>query len=381
MRQTRRIRILLLVDTLATGGAEQVVVDTACGLNSDRFAPHVVVTRGSGSLQRQLEKAGLPVTILHRRTRLSARAYRRVTSLAGSCDIIHAHKFGSNVWGALVARRVGLPLIVHEHNWSESSSPFQSLCNRRWIAPSARRIFCVSSSVAAAMIADGVPPERIEVLPNAVPPDAAFSKAEARRQLGLPAAGFVVGIVGQLRPEKNHELLLLALGSLQLVHRETTLCVIGSGPRLGFLRQEAVRLGVAANVVWTGWREEARRLASAFDVAVICSNWEGLPLAGLEAMAAGVPVVATAVGGLPDLLAGDAGVLVPPGDAHQLAAAITQLQADPVHAHRVGRTGQGRVRRDHDLRQMIGRLEATYADVVADSRTSRTQSRSSTVRS
>jgi glycosyltransferase involved in cell wall biosynthesis len=128
----------------------------------------------------------------------------------------------------------------------------------------------------------------------------------------------------------------------------------------------ALRLGVAEKVVWAGGRDPAHRLVSAFDVAIICSEWEGLPLAALEAMAAGVPLIATAVGGLPDLLAGESGVLVAPGDADGMARAIAALRDDPSQAREIGHRGQERVHRNHDLRQMLVHLERIYADVLRE---------------
>ena len=139
-----------------------------------------------------------------------------------------------------------------------------------------------------------------------------MSRSAARRELALSPTAFVVGIVARLRPEKNHEILLRATARLVADNRDVTICAVGDGPRRAYLEHLAKDLGVADRLVWAGERTEAGRLVTAFDIAVLCSAWEGLPLAALEAMVAGVPVIATAVGGLPDLLVGGAGVLVPP---------------------------------------------------------------------
>lgn len=359
-------RVLVVVDSLASGGAERMAVHLACGLDRRRYRPHVVATRGGGPLQEVLERGSVPVTILRRRRRLSAGAYRRAAVLARDSDLIHAHKFGSAVWGALLARTTDRPLITHEHNWNGTPSAFRSWCNRRWIAPVATQMMCVSSSVAAELAADGVPEAKVQVLQNGVHIGAAMTRQEARRRLRLPTVGFVVGIVANLRPEKNHELLLRALALSGPRKRDLTVCIVGDGPQRTHLHDVAHRLGVAGQLVWTGQVDGADRLVAAFDAAVICSEWEGLPLAALEAMAAGVPVVATAVGGLPELLGGGAGMLVPPGDAEALARTLVALSDAPAQAALLGRQGRERARRYNDLADTVLRLEVIYDRALRD---------------
>jgi len=189
------------------------------------------------------------------------------------------------------------------------------------------------------------------------------SRLAARQELGLSPTAFVIGIVARLRPEKNHEMLLEAAARLVADNRTVTICAIGDGPRGGPLADLAEDLGVADSIVWAGERPDAGRLAAAFDVAVLCSAWEGLPLAALEAMSAGIPVIATSVGGLPELLAGGAGVLVPPDDSDGLADAVAALQAAPDTAARIGAAGRRRVQ-EYDLSSVVATLERRYADVT-----------------
>lgn len=357
-------RLMVLIDTLAMGGAERVAVELVCGLDRRRFAPHVVVTRSTGPLQQQLHAADVPVTVLGRRRRLSLVAYRRARRIARSCDLIHSHKFSSNVWGALLARTSGRPLIAHEHNWSGTPSRLRSFLNRRWIAPVTSQFACVSAPVARQLIGDAVPASKIRVLRNAVPLDQPVSRSAARRELRISPTAFVVGIVARLRPEKNHELLLQATARLVADKREVTVCAVGDGPRRAYLERLAKEFGVADRLVWAGERRTAGRLVTAFDIAVLCSAWEGLPLAALEAMAAGVPLIATAVGGLPDLLADGAGLLVPPGDAEGLAAAIATLHAAPDTAARIAAAGRRRAHDRHDPASTLATLDKMYAEAI-----------------
>lgn len=130
-------------------------------------------------------------------------------------------------------------------------------------------------------------------------------------------------------------------------------------------------LGIGANVVWSGQIDDAATVAAAFDVTVLCSRWEGLPLAALEAMTAGVPVVATSVGGLPDLLADDAGVLVAPDDAAALARAIDVLLLDGTRAAQIGSSGRRRVQDRHDPAAVVATVEGFYDEAVQASRADR----------
>lgn len=363
MRQ--KLRILVLIDSLLEGGAEKAAVELACALDRDRFAPHLLVTRQSGPLQRLVDAAELPTTVLARTHRLSPDAYRTARALAAESDLIHAHKLGSAVWGALLARRARVPLVVHDHNWSERPTWRKGMLLRAWVGPPAARFLCVSAPVAEAVAAQGIPRERVEVMPNGIALDTALPRAEARAELGLRASEFVVGIVARLRAEKAHEVMLEALAELRAAGRPIRLCVVGSGERDEELRMLADRLGLDGAVVWAGERPDAARLVSAFDASVLCSAWEGLPLAALESLAAGVPLVASAVGGLPDLLADGAGVLVEPRRPAELAEALAGLMDAPEEAANLARLGRARAA-GYELGAVARRVEAVYEGVLEE---------------
>lgn len=355
-----KTRVLVIVDTLAAGGAERVAVESACALDRERFAVHVVVTRSSGPLARLLEQARLPYTVLGRTRRFDLRAWRRLRMLATHADVLHSHKLGSNVWGALLTRRTGVPLVAHEHNFSGGSSRARALLDRGWVAPAACYVVCVSESVAQRQRAHGVPSNKLVVLPNAVRLDQAVSREHARRELDLPAGARVVGVVGRLRPEKGHDLALRAFARMPR-DSDTLLCIVGDGPETARLHALARELDVEAHVHWVGERRDAARLAAAFDVALISSQWEGLPLAALEALAAGVPLVATAVGALPQLAEGGAAVVVPPGDADALATELERQLADPDAAATLGAAGRARVADRHSFPAFVASLQQLYA--------------------
>ncbi|MCW2925190.1 MAG: Poly(glycerol-phosphate) alpha-glucosyltransferase [Thermoleophilia bacterium] len=374
------IRVTTMVDSLLAGGAERVAVELACGLDRGRFEPHVLVTRGDGPLRDLLDRAGVPVTMLDRAGARDVAPWRIAhRHLAEHADVLHAHKFGSNAWGSLLARTARVPLVAHEHNFSQEPSRSRRLLDRGWIARTASRVVCVSESVADVERACGVPDRLIEVVPNGVRLDGALPRDAARAELGLTGSSFTVGIVGRLRPEKAHEVLLEAIADLARSGRDVRLCVVGDGPRRAELGLLAAKLGIANRITWAGERRDAARLASAFDAGVIASHWEGLPLAALETMAAGVPLVATQVGGLPTLLEGDAGLLVPPADPAALAAALESLLLDPSRASALARAGRRRISERYSFEGMVRRIEGIYVDVHSSGRPARRRIRPVTV--
>lgn len=361
------IRVTTMVDSLLAGGAERVAVELACALDRARFESHVLVTRDDGPLRELLEREDVPFTILGRTDALDLRPWRAAhRHLVDEADILHSHKFGSNAWGALLARTARVPLVVHEHNFSQEPSRSRRIIDRRWIASRARRVLCVSETVADIERACGVPDRLIELVPNGVRIDDAWPRGAARAELGLSHASFTVGIVGRLRPEKAHEVLLEAIAALAITQgRDVRLCIVGDGPRSAELQLLAGKLGIASRVTWAGERRDAATLARAFDAGVICSHWEGLPLAALESMAAGVPLVASAVGGLPTLLEGRAGLLVPPADSTELAHAIAQLMDDDAARASIAAAGHRRVAERYSFAGMVDRVQDIYDDVLA----------------
>lgn len=362
----------MLIDTLMPGGAERVAVEVACSLDPERFEPFFVVTRNSGPLEAPLRAARMPVHILGRRGRLPpVRTLRRARGLLRTADAIHAHMFGSSMWGALLARTLRLPLMTSDASWSGVRTWTRTWGYRYVIGPEARTIVCPSDRVARSIEEEGVPSAKMKVIENGVRLAAALPRSEARAELGLPQDDWVIGITANLRPEKAHEVLLRAFARVNGTSRPAWLCVVGDGPRRDELRGLASELGIGERVLWAGDRRDARRLASAFDTAVICSSWEGLPLAALEALASGVPLVATRVGALPDVVEGGGGVLVDVGDDAALARELATLMNDPATAREMGRRGIRRVDERYRHERMVAEFEQAYDELLAEPRRGR----------
>jgi glycosyltransferase involved in cell wall biosynthesis len=328
----RPLRVLYMIDRAgAFGGAERFVVGLAAHMPRDRIEPWVCSTRHGNEIGiRALAEAGVPHTNLGRSSKWQA---HRLAGLAALIrhqrfDVLHAHKFGSNLWGTVIGRACRVPVtIAHEHNWSYAGDPLRVWIDRAVIGRLATSFLTVSRPSAERMVTlERVPAGKVSVVPTAYIPHTHASGTDIRAELGLSEDVPLVAAVGGLRPEKAFDLLLDAHRQLLGRLRHAHLVIAGDGPHREHLEGQVEQLGLAERVHLLGHRTDIDAILRRVDVGVMSSDWEGMPLFVFECMAAGVPLVATAVGGLPDMVTdGETGLLVPPRDAAALAAALEQV--------------------------------------------------------
>jgi glycosyltransferase involved in cell wall biosynthesis len=361
----RPLRLLLVVDSLEVGGAERHVVDLASALHRKGYGVEVACSV-AGGLSKPLEEAGVPVRPLTGRLvkrRVSAAYARGIRKLlrGDRFDLVHAHIFASAAAAAIAVRGTGLPLVITEHT-EASWQTWRARLVSRWAHRRAERIIAVSTPIERRLIErDRVPPNLVARIPNAVipasddPPDLTGTLPDAWLE------GPLVGVVARLQPEKGVATFLEAAARVSKVSPEARFLVVGDGPLREELLGLAKRVGVGDRVRFLGYRVDARALIGLLDVLVIPSLTEGSPLIVLEAMAAGIPVVASAVGGIPDQARhGEEGILVPPGDPSALANALGALLRDPAHARRLGETGRRRTENEFSHETLVRRIEAVY---------------------
>ncbi len=338
-------------------------------LDAERFDRTFCVTRPSSPvLLDEVRSAGVRVLELDRSAQFDLRAWRPLLRLLREerTQILHSHKFGSNVWCALVARFAGVPLLVtHEHSWSFSDDRLRVALDRRVIAPRADAMIAVSSADARRMIAvERIPEHKIRVIPNGISQPVVADPGALRKELGLADLP-IIGMVASLRPEKRVDLLLDAVQLVAATGRAFHVAIVGDGPLARELESHARTLAVADRVSFLGYRSDACELAAAFDIAVLTSDREGMPLSLLEYMALGLAIVATAVGGVPDVVA-DAreALLVAPGDASSVASALTRLLDAPEERARLGRRAAVRQAAEYDLDTTVRRIELLYGELL-----------------
>jgi glycosyltransferase involved in cell wall biosynthesis len=381
--RSRPLRVLTLVDG-THGGAESIALQIATHLDRDRFEPLFCVSRHQSpeafeAAAELLAAAGVPLLRLERRSRTSLRPWASLVSQMRErgVDVVHAHKFGSNAWGALLAPLAGGPVLVaHEHGWSFEGQPLRRFVDRELIGRRADAFVAVSRQDLRRMQeVEGIPEAKLRLIPNGIPTPTPDPAADVRAELGLRPDQPVLGAVATLWPEKALDVLLRAAASLSgdfpglavlLAGGEGEAVDGGHSPERRRLAGIAEELGIASRVHFLGRRADVPEVLAALDVAVLCSNSEGSPLAVMEYMEAARPVVATRVGGLPDLVEeGVTGLLVEPQDPAGLAAAIATLLADPQRRAEMGRAGRERRRREFSIEGTVGAIERLYEELHA----------------
>jgi glycosyltransferase involved in cell wall biosynthesis len=369
--------------TFVTGGAERLVSDLVQHLDASRFRASVCVFE-NGLLGEELAQRGYAVHCLS--TPGQARSaglgrlgglLRRVLALRRliameKVDVVHTHFLGP----ALHAYLAGIPTRrwawVHtEHARPDvvTDYPRWLVKAARWIMPSADLLTAVAEGVAAYYRQQAwASAAGVRLILNGVNVDSftgPSDRAAMRRAIGVPPEAWVVGTVGNLRPEKNHELLLRALACLRGEAPDVWLVLVGGGDRREALEALAADLAVAERVRFLGARSDAAQLFAMFDAYSLPSHFEGMPLSLLEAMAARKPIVATRVVGIQDLLVdGVTGLLSPPNDPEALAGTLLRLYHDPALGAKLAEAGWQHVDAEGRLETMVRRYEHLYAAIA-----------------
>jgi glycosyltransferase involved in cell wall biosynthesis len=365
-----KIRIAFFAPLLATGGTQRHLQQVLALLDPERFSAEVVTLRPGGEVEDELRATGVRVSSLSlgglatpRSAAVMMRAARRLR--AGGVNVIHGYQWRPALVGAIVGRLAGVSLVVASKRSLTGKDAQARLAWRLLgrgvdtivVNAEALRLEGEAHGVRArwALVRNGVDLERFRITP---PPH------EARTRLGLDPRRPVIGTIGRLEERKDHEHLLhVARAVLTRANGlRPQLLVVGDGPLRARLAAQAAALGVSESVVFTGSLADVRVPLAAMDVFVLPSRAEGLSNALLEAMAAGRPVVATAVGGTSEVLDAErTGVLVPPGDVDAMASAILGLLADATRARRIAGAAQRWVGDEFDARASVARLEHLYA--------------------
>lgn len=343
---------------------------TTARFDRRRFVPSMCATRASSLSDPILEESGTPLLVLDRTSRFSLRSWRPLLDLLRRerVDVLHAHKFGSNVWASIIGRLAGVPVVVaHEHTWSFEGNPKRRLLDRFVIGRLATVVLAVSSQDRDRMISiERLPAEKVVHVPNGVAPLPTSPRNRVREELGLSQSAPVVVSVSVLRRQKSLDVLVRAAQRVHAFVPDARFVIVGDGPEREALVGLVRELALQDVVLFTGHRTDVGDLLAAADVVASSSAYEGSPLALMESIGAGRPVVATGVGGVPEIVRdGIEGILVTPGDPDVLADAIVRLLGDPVLRERMGAAGRKRQREEFDIDVMVKRLETLYESLFA----------------
>lgn len=372
----RRLRVLFLIDSLIEdGGAERIAIGLATHLPKARFDVWVCSTRSAEvSAMQTLQRAGVKHVNLGRSSKWDLYRLGALITLVRRerFDVLHAHKFGSNLWGTLIGRVCRVPVVLaHEHTWSYEGNPIRKWLDGLVIGRLATRFIAVSSLDAQRMVSiEHVPPEKVVLLPNGYMPRPSLPDDNFRQELGIDARTPLIAAVTVLRPQKAISVLLEAHARVLEEMPEARLVLAGGGAERSALETRTKQLGLQDRVHFLGYRSDVDSILRASDIAAMSSDYEGTPVVSFECMANRTPLVATAVGGLPDVIEhGRTGLLVPPRDPQALADAILSLLRDPARREQMGTDAAKRLP-EFTIGSSIERLSALYEALIAESRAS-----------
>ena len=361
-------RVLHIIDSLHLGGAQEVVLNLAtCG--SARFRHEVATMHGRGIYWDRLRQAGVKVHSLSPHKLLPfylASIPWRL--LADRPDILHCHLIPSNIIAKPLGALLGVPVVInHDHtNDTRRAESRLLLALDRFSNRFASHIVAVSASCREFLITrESIPANDVTLVPNAIDLRR-FSPSTARRdqtriELGLPASARVVAGVGRLNPQKNFALFLDIAAQLALRFPGLHFLLAGDGPEEKMLREKAAALGIADRVTFSGYVADTRLVYLAADVLLMPSRYEGLPMTLLEAMAMGLPVVASRLDGIAEVIGdGREGFLVPSDDASLFVERTAALLQDAELSSRIAQNARAKIEASFSVERMTSAVEEIY---------------------
>lgn len=374
MPRTERITVLHLIAPTHFGGAERVVLSLADAIDRSRFnvviGSFVNARYPDNEFLERVREMGIPGTVFWLRRTLDVENIPRLVRfiLSERIEIVHTHGYRSDIVGLIAARLSSRPVIATIHGFVPIDSRLRlyEQCDRL-----ALRFFDlvlpVSDQIGRTLRSSGVAGDRMTTIRNAVAPGV----GDGLKRSGTPIplckrdGDFLIGIVGRLSPEKNIAGFLEAARRLSGRYAHLRFIVVGEGPERECLEGLTMRLGLDGKVRFTGFVENMEDVYSLLDMLVIASSTEGVPLTVLEAMKHGIPVVSTAVGGIPEVIEnGVDGLIVEAGNTEALCRAVEMLVVDGNRYMAISMNAKRRVLRDFDRSSWVRRIEGCYLSML-----------------
>jgi glycosyltransferase involved in cell wall biosynthesis len=301
------------------------------------------------------------------------RAYAKVYSYLKrySFDLVHTHGYFADICALPVARLLGFPAVSTCHGFINNDTRLRLYARLDLYAlRMSYRVFCVSMEIRDILIENGIPSPRIRLVNNAVQINADRDRAgllrnSARKMFGIGGGDIVLGFCGRLSPEKGVTGLLEAAATLREEGFPIKVMIIGDGPERSVVENVTNAMGLKETVIMAGFREDARELMALFDVFVLPSLTEGTPMALLEAMSIGLPVVASAVGEIPALIrSGENGILISPGEADQIVYAVRSIMENSEFRDKLSTAALETIRSRFGLEKWVQKMENYYLEVI-----------------
>ena len=366
-------RILHVIPTLVRGGAEKQLTLLATGLAGKGWDVQVCVLTHGGPLEEDLRQARVPLSFIDKRWKVDPFAYRRLKKEIQRLqpDVVHTWLFAANSYGRQAAFAAGVKHVVAGERCVDPWKGAMQLAIDRYLSRRTERIVTNSSGVRDFYAGKGLPAEKFVVIPNGIapfaPPQQAVSREQLLRELAIPENARLIGAIGRLWPQKRVKDIIWAADLIQCVREDVHFLIIGHGPQRRRLEHYAEQCHVAERLHFLGERNDVPHLLPHLDLLMLASSYEGQSNAIMEAMSAGLPVVATDIPGNRDLVVpSETGLLVEVGDRAALAQKTLMILNDAAFANKLGSAGRERMLREFSVERMVERHEELYRELVAN---------------
>lgn len=365
------LRVCHILPALPAHGAEQFLLDIVGAMDRSRLSFSVCLISDKGPLVADFERLGIPVTYLPKRGRFDATIIWRLMQYLrkNRFDVVHTHLFTADFWGRIASLFTDIGVISTSHTTADPNIGRFGLLLDRFLGIRNDATICVSEAVRRYRQAEsGIPPEKLFVIENGIDlsrfASSVPAKEDMKRRLGLDPDRFWIAIVGRLIPLKGHRHLIEAVQRIKDDFPKIGIVVVGEGETEAALKRQVTEAELLDRVVFFGLRRDVPSVLLAMDVLAIPSSREGLPIVLLEAMAARLPVIATRVGGIPEVVIdGETGILVDQ-DPVLIANALKTLFKNPGLLMRMGITARSVVEERFDIRIAGRRYESLYRSIV-----------------
>ena len=374
-RPARRPRVLHLINSFEIGGTERQAVELLKRLDQERYEVKLAALRNRGPFYSEIEERfpnvpEFPLTSFYDLNAARQLARLRALMARERIEILHAHDFYAGFIGAAAARLAGVRVIACQRHLKLSDRRIHEW-GTRLIHRLADRILVNSEAIRDHILSNGSShASKIVVIKNGISPFADSAETqnphdELCRELNVAIDSKLIGMVARLQPVKGHKFFIEAASRVIEKEPKAQLVIVGDGPLKSEIEVQAARLGLKERLHLLGDRTDVARLVASFDLLVLASLHEGLPNAVMEAMAAGVPVVATAVGGTKELIkSGETGYLVPPADPLALAERITFALENEGERMRIAASGRHFIDSEFGMRRMVESVEKLYNELM-----------------
>ena len=366
MSALRQVRVLHVIDSFDLGGAQTALLNLVRAMDRTRFTAEVAAMHGRGVFWENFAALGIPLHSLSPAKWLPLYVPRLMQLLAQRrFDLVHCHLFGANWIAKPVAAAMGVPVRVNHDQCNDRLRHDSAAA--RWIDTATNRlsthVCAVSRSTRDFLIEqEHLPAARVSVVYNGV--DTAHFAPVPRAT--PPKAGALIAGVGRLHPQKDFMLFLEVAAALAKEDSSVRFLIAGTGPEAGALRDQAAALGIADRVTFAGHVADMRAVYRQADVLLMTSRYEGTPLTVLEAMASGVPVVASRLDGIAEVIADGAdGFLVTPGARDEFVISVAAVLADGDLRGRVTKAAREKVVAHFSAKAMTAQVEAIYTECLA----------------